>query len=91
MLMEKKKNKEPIVQLAVYDYENAIIADRLGIDILCVSDTGGMVLFGHESTTSVSFEEVMFMAQAVKRGSQFRAATESSLLPQIAQLFSHVA
>ena len=71
MLMAKKKNKEPIVQLAVYDYENAIIADRLGIDILCVSDTGGMVLFGHESTTSVSFEEVMFMAQAVKRGSQY--------------------
>src|SRR4029450_2646783 len=71
MLMEKKKKKEPIVQLAVYDYENAIIADRLGIDILCVSDTGGMGLFGHESTTSVSFEEVMFMAQAVKRGSQY--------------------
>ncbi|HEV2169756.1 MAG TPA: 3-methyl-2-oxobutanoate hydroxymethyltransferase, partial [Candidatus Binatus sp.] len=71
MLMEKKKRKEPIVQLAVYDYENAIVADRLGIDILCVSDTGGMVLFGHESTTSVTFEEVMFMAQAVKRGSQY--------------------
>ncbi len=70
-LMEKKKNKEPIVQLAVYDYENSIIADRLGIDILCVSDTGGMVLFGHETTTSVTFEEVMFMAQAVKRGSQY--------------------
>ena len=35
MLNEKKKNKEPIVQLAVYDYENAIIADRMGIDILC--------------------------------------------------------
>jgi len=71
MLVEKRRKKEPIVQLAVYDYENAIIADRLGIDILCVSDTGGMVLFGHESTTSVSFEEVMFMAQAVKRGSQY--------------------
>ncbi|MEO5845980.1 MAG: 3-methyl-2-oxobutanoate hydroxymethyltransferase [Caldimonas sp.] len=71
MLNEKKRKKEPIVQLAVYDYENAIIADRLGIDILCVSDTGGMVLFGHEATTSVSFEEVMFMAQAVKRGSQY--------------------
>src|SRR5207249_7693076 len=71
MLMEKKRKGEPIVQLAVYDYETAIIADRVGIDILCVSDTGGMVLFGHESTTSVSFEEVMFMAQAVKRGSQY--------------------
>jgi 3-methyl-2-oxobutanoate hydroxymethyltransferase len=71
MLQQRKLNKEPIVQLAVYDYENAIVADRLGIDILCVSDTGGMVLFGHETTTSVSFEEVMFMAQAVKRGSQY--------------------
>lgn len=70
-LLEKKKKGEPIVQLAVYDYETAIIADRVGIDILCVSDTGGMVLFGHESTTSVSFEEVMFMAQAVKRGSEY--------------------
>jgi 3-methyl-2-oxobutanoate hydroxymethyltransferase len=71
MLVEKMKKREPIVQLAVYDYETAIIADRVGIDILCVSDTGGMVLFGHETTTSVSFEEVMFMAQAVKRGSQY--------------------
>src|SRR5947207_3636418 len=71
MLVEKMKKGEPIVQLAVYDYETAIIADRVGIDILCVSDTGGMVLFGHESTTSVSFEEVMYMAQAVKRGSQY--------------------
>jgi 3-methyl-2-oxobutanoate hydroxymethyltransferase len=71
MLMEKKKRGEPIVQLAVYDYPNAIIADRVGVDILCVSDTGGMVLFGHEDTTSVSFEEVMFMAQAVKRGSKY--------------------
>src|SRR5436189_1525252 len=70
-LMEKMKKGEPIVQLAVYDYETAIVADRVGIDILCVSDTGGMVLFGHEDTTSVSFEEVMFMAQAVKRGSKY--------------------
>lgn len=70
-LLEKKKRGEPITQLAVYDYENAIVADRCGIDILCVSDTGGMVLFGHEDTTTVSFEEVMFMAQAVKRGSKY--------------------
>jgi len=70
-LVDKMKKGEPIVQLAVYDYETAIIADRVGIDILCVSDTGGMVLFGHETTTSVSFEEVMFMAQAVKRGSKY--------------------
>src|SRR5438045_9760301 len=71
MLVEKMKRGEPIVQLAVYDYETAIIADRVGIDILCVSDTGGLVLFGQEDTTSVSLEEVMLMAQAVKRGSKY--------------------
>ena len=71
MLMEKKRKGEQITQLAVYDYANARVADRLGMDILCVSDTGGMVLFGHPNTTSVSFEEVLLMAQAVDRGSQY--------------------
>lgn len=71
MLVEKMKKGDPITQLAVYDYENAIVADRLGIDILCVSDTGGMVLFGHPSTTAVTFDEVMVMAQAIDRGSKY--------------------
>ena len=70
-LQRKMREKEQIVQLAVYDYRNAVIADRLGVDILCVSDTGGMVLFGHKSTVSVTFEEVMMMAMAVDRGSQY--------------------
>jgi len=70
-LLEKMKKNEAIVQMAVYDYRSAVVADRLGIDILCVSDTGGMVLFGHRSTVTVSFAEVMFMSQAVDRGSRF--------------------
>ena len=41
------------------------------MDILCVSDTGGMILFGHQSTTSVSFDEVMMMSKAIDRGSQY--------------------
>jgi len=70
MLQEKMRQGDAIVQLAVYEYRHAVIADRLGVDILCVSDTGGMVLFGHPDTTSVSFDEVMIMAQSVQRGSQ---------------------
>jgi 3-methyl-2-oxobutanoate hydroxymethyltransferase len=69
-LEEKMQRGEPIVQLAVYEYRHAVIADRLGIDILCVSDTGGMVLFGHPDTTSVTFDEVMTMSKAVQRGSK---------------------
>jgi 3-methyl-2-oxobutanoate hydroxymethyltransferase len=70
-LKKKMREGEGIVQMAIYDYRSAVIADRLGIDILCVSDTGGMVLFGHKSTVTVSFEEVMMMAQAIDRGSQY--------------------
>jgi 3-methyl-2-oxobutanoate hydroxymethyltransferase len=70
-LEEKMRRSEPIVQLAVYEYRHAVIADRLGIDILCVSDTGGMILFGHPDTTSVTFDEVMTMSKAVQRGSQY--------------------
>ena len=70
-LMKKMREGEAITQMAVYDYRTAVISDRLGMDILCVSDTGGMILFGHQSTVSVSFNEVMMMAQAIDRGSQY--------------------
>src|SRR3954468_486180 len=70
-LNAKMKKGEAIVQMAIYDYRSAVIAVRLGVDILCVSDTGGMVLFGHRSTVSVTFQEVMSMSQAVDRGSKY--------------------
>ena len=71
-LDEMKRKGEPIVQMAIYDYRSAVVADRLGgIDIQCVSDTGGMILFGHPSTTEVTFDEVMSMAKAVSRGSKY--------------------
>ena len=70
-LNKKMREGEQIVQMAIYDYRSAVIADRLGIDILCVSDTGGMILFGHKSTVTVTFDEVMMMAKAIDRGSQY--------------------
>ncbi|MFT5502854.1 MAG: 3-methyl-2-oxobutanoate hydroxymethyltransferase [Gammaproteobacteria bacterium] len=70
-LQRKMREDEQIVQMAIYDYRSAVIADRLGIDILCVSDTGGMILFGHQSTVTVSFDEVMMMSKAIDRGSRY--------------------
>ena len=70
-LRRKMRDGEQIVQMAIYDYRSAVIADRLGIDILCVSDTGGMILFGHKSTVTVTFDEVMMMAKAIDRGSDY--------------------
>ena len=70
-LNQKMREGEQIVQMAIYDYRSAVIADRLGIDILCVSDSGAMALFGHKSTVTVTFDEVMMMAKAIDRGSQY--------------------
>ena len=70
-LQRKMREDDQIVQMAIYDYRSAVIVDRLGIDILCVSDTGGMILFGHQSTVTVSFEEVMMMSKAIDRGSKY--------------------
>jgi 3-methyl-2-oxobutanoate hydroxymethyltransferase len=71
LLNQKKEQGEKLVQMAIYDYRSAVIADRLGIDILCVSDSGAMALFGHKSTVTVTFDEVMMMAKAIGRGSQY--------------------
>ncbi|MCL5238322.1 MAG: 3-methyl-2-oxobutanoate hydroxymethyltransferase [Nitrospirae bacterium] len=67
-LMEKKRKKDQITMMAIYDYPNAVVAERTGIDIVCVSDSGGMAVFGKENTTSVTFEECMIMMQTVSRG-----------------------
>ena len=64
-LRRKAREGEQIVQMAIYDYRSAVIADRLGIDILCVSDTGGMILFGHKSTVTVTFEGTLQAAPTV--------------------------
>src|SRR5260370_24824165 len=70
-LNAKMRRGEQITQLAAYDYRTAVVSDRLGMDILCVSDTGGMILFRHQSTVTVSFDEVMMMAKAIHRGSKY--------------------
>ncbi|PYO33668.1 MAG: 3-methyl-2-oxobutanoate hydroxymethyltransferase, partial [Candidatus Rokuibacteriota bacterium] len=33
--------------------------------------TGGMVLFGHETTETVTYEEVLFMTQGMARGAKY--------------------
>jgi len=80
-LKAKMRRGEAITQLAAYDYRTAVVSDRLGMDILCVSDTGGMILFGHQSTVAVSFEEVMMMAKAIDRGAAHNTASAWSTCP----------
>ncbi len=68
LLAEKKKKREKIVALTAYDFAMASTLDRLGIDLILVGDSLGMVLLGYENTLPVTMEEMLHHTRAVSRG-----------------------
>ena len=69
-LLKKKQAGEPITMLTCYDATFARLLDRAGVDIMLIGDSLGMVVQGHETTLPVTFEEVLYHARAVARGTQ---------------------
>jgi 3-methyl-2-oxobutanoate hydroxymethyltransferase len=67
-LSEKKAQGEPIVMVTAYDYPGACICEEASVDIVLVGDSGAMCVLGYESTVSVSVEEMLVLARAVRRG-----------------------
>src|SRR5262245_66529078 len=57
-LMAKMRRGEQITQLAAYDYRTAVVADRLGMDLLCVSETGVLTMFGHMGAVTVGLDSL---------------------------------
>lgn len=54
--------------LTAYDYPVASLLDEVGVDIVLVGDSLGMVVLGYETTTPVTMEEMLHHAKAVRRG-----------------------
>jgi 3-methyl-2-oxobutanoate hydroxymethyltransferase len=67
-LAEKKALGEPVVMLTAYDYPSAQVAEEAGVDVVLVGDSGAMTVLGHPSTVPVTLEELLMLAQAVRRG-----------------------
>lgn len=67
-LAEKVQKGERIVGIECHDTPTAIIAEELGIDLLCCGSPGPMGLMGHKSMATVDFEEQLYMLQGVLRG-----------------------
>jgi len=73
-LNEKKKEKKKITMLTAYDYFMAKIVDEVGIDVILVGDSLGMVVLGYETTIHVTMDDMLRHTMAVRRG------TKSALL-----------
>jgi 3-methyl-2-oxobutanoate hydroxymethyltransferase len=67
-LAEKKELGEPVVMVTAYDYPSALAADKAGVDLVLVGDSGAMTVLGYPSTVAVELDELLVLAKAVRRG-----------------------
>ena len=67
---QKKERGERLSVLTAYDYPTARILDAAGVDSILVGDSLAMVVLGHETTLSVTMEEMLHHARAVARGAR---------------------
>ena len=65
-----KQKGEKITMLTAYDYATARIIDEVGVPLILVGDSLGMVVLGYESTIPVTMEEMLHHTKAVVRGTK---------------------
>src|SRR3989344_5194534 len=66
--IKSMKRKEKIAVLTGYDYFTSKMEDEVGIDIILIGDSLGIVVLGYENTLSVTMEDVLRHTGAVRRG-----------------------
>ncbi|MGG5752304.1 3-methyl-2-oxobutanoate hydroxymethyltransferase [Zafaria sp. Z1313] len=67
-LQAMKQAGEKSVCFVCWDYQMARIADRVGADIVSVGDTVGVNMWGQPNPLEVTFDELLVVAKAVRRG-----------------------
>src|SRR6516165_10961586 len=61
------KGRERIASLTAYDFPMTKLLDEVGIPLILVGDSLGMVVLGYEDTTSVTMEEMEHHVRAAAR------------------------
>ena len=65
---EMKRKGEKITFLTSYDYPTAQFAEAAGMDMILVGDSLGMCVYGYPGTIPVVMDQMIFHAEAVRRG-----------------------
>jgi 3-methyl-2-oxobutanoate hydroxymethyltransferase len=68
---EMKKRGEKITFLTAYDFPTAQFAETAGMDMLLVGDSLGMCVYGYPGTIPVVMDQMIFHAEAVRRGAPY--------------------
>jgi 3-methyl-2-oxobutanoate hydroxymethyltransferase len=67
-LQAMKQQGEKISCLTAYDASFSALIDKVGVDVILVGDSLGMVIQGHSTTVPVLMEDMVYHAQCVCRG-----------------------
>ncbi|MBI4284101.1 MAG: 3-methyl-2-oxobutanoate hydroxymethyltransferase [Chloroflexi bacterium] len=67
-IKEMKTKGEKVTMLTAYDYSTARIVDEVGIPLILVGDSLGMVVLGYETPIPVTMDVMLHHAKAVVRG-----------------------
>jgi 3-methyl-2-oxobutanoate hydroxymethyltransferase len=63
-----KQQGRRIAAVTAYDAPSARLADAAGVDIVLVGDSAAMTVFGYDSTTPITVDEMLLLSRAVRRG-----------------------
>jgi len=66
-IIAKKVAGKKISVVTAYDYSLALLCDRVGVDILLVGDSVGMVVLGYDNTIPVTMTQMQIFTEAVSR------------------------
>ena len=64
-LRSMKANNEKIACLTAYDSSYAALLDQVGVEIILIGDSLGMVVQGQENTVSVTMDDMIYHSQCV--------------------------